>query len=222
MLALRKSHIRSMIARGEAPDGYRINDEQTGFVLIGNPAWPVRPLDPCCHHFTEPSLELTALIRKVIPGFDPESNRKVWSEVAELVRRRGRTAEELPAMNQDDLIAFFRVEVFESRPNGPFEGGRRHEKSAKHAVTLTAATPTAAAKDGNQPEKSTSEILREWLGDPERKPKLVATLSSEKAGRLIGRSESSVRGAGDAWKELKAEFRTYRAFRRFERKRRSQ
>jgi hypothetical protein len=208
-----------MIARGEVPVGCRVNDEGTGFVPAGNPAWPVRPLDRHCTQYGEPSLELVVLIRKVLPDFDPEADRRGWLDVAEVVRRTGRPAAEVEAMGHDELVAFFRHEVFERR-RSPAEDGRTPPATTKPASSATTVTLGAAATGDTTAEKSTSELLHEWLGDPERKPKLVATLSAKKAGELIGRAESTVRGAGDAWDELKAEFKAFRAYRRYERKRR--
>lgn len=221
MRGLRDARVRAMIARGEVPVGYRINDEGTGFVPKGNPAWPVRPLDRYCTQFSEPRLELLALIRKVLPDFDPEVDRRGWLEVAEFVRRTGRPATEVDAMGHDELIAFFRHEVFERRRSSA-EVERTSPTTAKPAPGATAATLGAAAKVDTNSEKTTSEVLLEWLGDPERKLKLVATLSSDRAGALIGKSGSSVREAGDAWDRLQAEFKAYRALRRYEKKRRSQ
>ncbi len=217
-----KRNVRDMIARGHAPIGYRINEDRTGFVRIGNPAWPVRPLDPWCSQYGEPSPELMVLIRELIPNFDPERDRRGWLDVAELVLRMGRPADEVRSMGHDELVAFFRCEVSDHQRNGLVAGDGRQAGAVKPASSPTTATPSMAAEQGTTPDKSTSEILREWLDDPERKLKLVATSSSEKAGQLIGRSGSSVREAGDAWKELKAEFKAYRALRRYELERRRQ
>jgi hypothetical protein len=118
-------------------------------------------------------------------------------------------------MGHDELIAFFRHEVSERRPPA-VESERKPAAPAKH----TPADATATRGADTVPEKTTSELLREWLGDPVRKQRLVATLSADRAGDLIGRSGSSVREAGDAWVRLKQEFKTYRAFRRYEKNRR--
>lgn len=221
MLAIRAARVRAMIARGEVPLGYRIDDKGTGFVPIGNPAWPVRPLDRNCTKFGDPSLELVVLIRKVLPDFDPEADRRGWLDVAEFVRRTGRPAAEVEAMGHDELVAFFQHEVFDRR-RSPTEGGRTPTAAAKPAPTTGTVTPAAAAEDDTKSKKTTSERLLEWLGDPERKLKLVATLSSERAGMLIGRSASSVREAGDAWETLKAEFKAYRVFRKYAKDRRDE
>lgn len=218
MWGLRAARVRAMIARGEVPIGYRINDEGTNFVPIGNPAWPVRPLDRYCTQYGEPSLELLVLIRKILPDFGPEVDRRGWLEVAEFVRRTGRPAAEVEAMGYDELIVFFRHEVFDRR-RSPAEVERTSPSTAKPAPHAPTVTSGASATGETTPEKTTSELLLEWLGDPERKLKLVATLSAERAGMLIGRSVSSVREAGDAWKKLKAEFGTYRDYRRFEKRR---
>jgi len=219
MLDIRSARVQAMIARGETPHGHRINDDGTGFVPLGNPAWPVRPLDPHCTTYGEPSIELAVLVRKLLPNFDPDRDRRGWLEVAELVRRSGRPAVEVQAMGHDELVAFFRREVF-GRPRPLTEVGQKPNVAAKPEPTAATITPGAVAEENTTPEKTTSEVLLEWLGDPIRKLKLVATLSSDRAGELIGRSGSSVREAGDAWDELKAEFKAYRALRRYERKRR--
>ena len=218
MLALRNARVRAAITRGEVPPGYRVSDDGTSFVRLGNPAWPVRPLDPFCTTYSEPSIELAVLIRKLLPNFDPESDRRGWLEVAELVRRSGRPAAEVQAMGHDELVAFFRYLTFDGQIARPAALKRSLE-----ATMSTAPKPPVVEDCGRETadEKTTSMILREWLGDPVRKPKLVATLSSERAGELIGRSATSVREAGDAWKELKAEFKTYREFRRYEKNRRN-
>lgn len=221
MRGLRAARVRAMIVRGEVPPGYRINDGGTGFVPVGNPAWPVRPLDRHCTQYGEPSLELLVLIREVLPDFDPERHPRGWLDVAELVRRTGRPAAEVEAMGHDELIAFFRREVFDRR-RSPAEDERTSTAAAKPPPSAGAVTPGDAATDATTPEKTTSQLLREWLSDPERKLKLVATLSSDRAGELIGKPGSSVREAGDAWDDLKAEFKAYRALRRYERKRRRQ
>jgi hypothetical protein len=221
MLAIRAAHIRAKIAEGDVPPGYRIDDEGTGFVRIGNPAWPLKPLDRFCDRYGEPSLELLLLIRKVLPDFDPEADRRGWLDVAEFVRRTGRQTAEVEAMGHDELVAFFRHEVF-NRRRPPTEVEQRPNVVAKPALPSATVTPGAAAAGDTPPEKTTSELLREWLGDPERKLKLVATLSSDRAGELIGKPGSCVREAGDAGDDLKAEFKAYRALRRYERKRRRQ
>jgi hypothetical protein len=219
-MTLRKARMRGRIARGEIPLGYRVNDAGTGFVKEGNHAWPLRPLDPLCGDYGQPSLELAVLIQKLLPDFDPESDKRWWLQVAELVRRAGRTAEEVAAMGCDELVAFFRIEVFGVERQSSVDATR--PAAAKPSPDTANVTTDVAAEAVDKGERSTSQILREWLGDPERKLKLVATLSSERAGRLIGRAGSSVREAGDAWDDLKAEFKTYRAVRRYERKRRRQ
>lgn len=219
--AVKAARVRAMIARGEVPFGCRINDEGTGFVRIGNPAWPVRPFERHCSQYGEPSLELLVLIRNFLPDFDPESDRRGWLDVAEIVRRAGRTAAEIETMGHDELVAFFRYEVF-ARLRLSAEVEQTSTAAAKPAPTAATVTPGVATKDDTTSDKTTSELLLEWLGDPERKPKLVATLSAQRAGEIIGRAESTVRGAGDAWDELKAEFKAFRAYRRYERKRRRQ
>lgn len=211
----RKVAVRNMIARGQAPPGYRINDDRTGFVRVGNPAWPVRPLDPHCTQYGEPSLELAALIRKFLPDFDPDADRRGWLEVAEFVLRTRRPAADVQAMVNDELIAFFRHELFH-RQRSSAEVELTFPATANPTPSSTTVTSGAAAIDDTTPEKTTSELLHEWLGDPARRPKLVATLSAERAGMLIGRSASSVREAGDAWKKLKKEFKAYRTYRRLE------
>lgn len=215
MRGLRAARVRAMIFRGEVPPGYRINDEGTGFVPVGNPAWPVRPLDRYCTQYGEPSLELLVLIREVLPDFDPERDPRGWLDVAEFVRRTGRRAAEVEAMSHDELVAFFRHEVFDRRRSS-VEVERTSPAPAKRVPSATAVASGAAATGDTTPEKTASELLLEWLGDPERRPKLVATLSAERAGMLIGRSASSVREAGEAWKKLKKEFKTYRTYRRLE------
>lgn len=221
MRGLRHARVRAMIARGEVPVGYRINDEGTNFVPIGNPAWPVRPLDRYCTQYGEPSLELLVLIRKVLPDFDPEVDRRGWLEVAEFVRRTGRPAAEVEAMGQDELVVFFRHEVFDRR-RSPAEVEQTPTGAARATPTAKTVASNAAPADDTTRKKTTSELLLEWLGDPERKQKLVATLSSRGAGELIGRSEASVREAGDAWKTLKAEFKAYRLFRKYAKDRRNE
>jgi len=220
MLAIRQAKVRAMIASGDVPHGYLVDDAGTGFARKGNPAWPLRPLDPFCFDYGEPSLELTVLIQKLLPDFDPESDKRWWLQVAELVRRAGRTSEEVAAMGCDELVAFFRIEVFGVERESAI--GEAQAAAAKPSPDTANVTTDVAAEAVDKGERSTSQILREWLGDPERKLKLAATLSSERAGRLIGRAGSSVREAGDAWDDLKAEFKTYRAVRRYERKRRRQ
>lgn len=210
--AIRAARVRAMIARGEVPFGCRIDDEGTGFVRIGNRAWPVRPFERHCSQYGEPSLELLVLIRNFLPDFDPESDRRGWLDVAEIVRRAGRTAAEIETMGHDELVAFFRYEVFDRRRLSA-EVEQTSIAAAKPAPTATTVTPGVATKDDTTSDKTTSELLIEWLGDPERKVKLVATLSSERAGMLIGRSGASVREAGDAWKKLQKEFDAYRDYR---------
>jgi hypothetical protein len=219
MLGLRAARVRAMIARGEVPVGYRVNDEGTGFVPTGNPAWPVRPLDRHCTQYGEPSLELLVLIREVLPDFDPERDPRGWLDVVELVRRTGRPAAEVEAMGHDELVAFFRHEVFDRR-RSPSEVERASTAATEPAPPAATVTPGAAAAGGTPPEKSTSEILREWLDDPKKRVQLVSTLSSEKAGTLIGKPESCVRGAGAAWQELKEAFKALRAFKRLEKQNR--
>lgn len=218
MRSIRDARVRAMIARGETPFGYRVSDDGKSFVRLGNPAWPVRPLDPHCHQYGEPALELLALIRNVLPDFDPERDARGWREVAEVVRRTGRPAPEVESMGHDELVAFFRHEVFDRR-RSPAEVEQTAPALAKPAPSATAITPNATSARNTKREKTTRELLLEWLGDPEKKTKLVATKSADRAGELIGRSGSSVREAGEAWKKLKTEFATYRTFRRFEKHR---
>lgn len=221
MRALRAAHVRASIARGAVPVGYRVNDEGTGVIPIGNPAWPVRPLDRYCTQCGEPSLELVGLIQKVLPDFDPEADRRGWFDVAEVVRRTGRPAAEVEAMGHDELVAFFRHEVFDRR-RSPAEVGRTPTTTTKPTPSATAVTSVSVATGDTTAEKTASQLLLEWLDDPERRVRLVATLSSERAAMLIGRSASSVREAGHAWNVLKAEFKAYRAMRCYEKKRRGQ
>lgn len=200
----RKVHVRNMIARGQAPIGYRINDDRTGFVMIGNPAWPVRPLDPHCTQYSVPSLELAALIRKFLPDFDPEADRRGWLEVAEFVLRTGRPAADVQAMGHDELVAFFRHEAFHA-------GQKEAVRGAGQLSPSIAAVPAPPGRDshvqtegtGRLPaQESAAQAIRRMLSNPTDRARLVEAGSAAGVAKLIGKSPSAVKEAGRPWEEL--------------------
>lgn len=200
LLAVRNARVRAMIAREEAPPGFRISDDRTGFVRLGNPAWPVRPLDPHCTVYGEPSIELTLLIRKVFPDFDPELGRRAWLEVAEFVRRRGRPVDELHAMGHEALVAFFRVEISHSDRRGPAEC----EVPAVEEPPRADGGPDAhkAASSTTKPRETTRKILRRMMDDDQDWIKLKRARTAEQIGQLIGKKPSTVKGTHPEWDEV--------------------
>ena len=122
-------------------------------------------------------------------------------------------------MGCDELVAFFRCQVFvfDGPPNPPGDGEQKRAAAEKPASAVGIVTPAVEDCADEIPNaKNVSSLIRKWLDDPKKKVKLVATLTAFNAGQLIGRKESTVRGAGKEWDELQAEFETYKAYLRLE------
>ncbi len=176
------------------PAGFRIAENGIDLELVAHDRWPTNPFDRYCQHRTMPNDTLIVEARFFLPAFDPDGDRLAWGTLGDLIRQlAGRSADEIAAMSQQDVIACLRA-------------CRASSTVATLATNVVRREP-ACRRDGSRPnqskQKATATVDQRLKELHQTSPAIAEGRSLRYLGRLLKCSPSAFIGGEYYEKVLK-------------------
>lgn len=141
------------------PPGFRVSDDGLSIVPAGDSAWPWYPFDPECRSYAKPQKDILALVRTIIPDFDPTSYRNDWLMLGELIISTGRSVEDVRKYSYDQLFAF--LETHKHLLRRQYLAGNQGEVGpvVDHAVATSQSSPGDGVGVTFEPHLTANERL---------------------------------------------------------------
>jgi hypothetical protein len=141
------------------PPGFRVSDDGLSIVPVGDSAWPWYPFDLECRSYAKPQKDILALVKTIIPDFDPTSYRNDWLMLGELIISTGRSVEEVRKYSYDQLFAFLETHKHLLRKQYLAGNGSEVGPVADRAVATSQSSPGSGEGVTFEPRLTANERL---------------------------------------------------------------
>ncbi len=207
--SIRRAHVRRLVRDGLVPADRQVSADGTRLEPVEGAWWPVTPFDQPCRG-TWPQLDVLERIRKVVPDFDPETDKWAWAVIGEYILRTGRSLEDVRQMTLDQIGAFFQFEA-----KRVASGGTSHDDTAVSSEVASASNPAAVEMRVRKGETVLQALVR-IMAHKDGLLRLLDAGSAKDIALLLGRSATAVKEAKPAWTILKQRLKARRVEERVE------